>query len=258
MSTQAKTLEQLISELHTTNGDLVTSNNELTNTVVGKMGDINNALSNAQSSVADAVATADTRISDAIRTFAESHADMRINYYDRQLFSKNNLISDHGLVVDPTDETRTEWLQVPCSNGWGVNTYPHHGGLTKVHTISGYSYSPGYHETPQYTEDWSRTYMQFVLTNIEANSTEINEVIESNNIPLGKVGGWWNGARVHNIPCIKVDGKHPYSRLFFRLINVVSNSVTDPQNYQPQNILTFGGNCNFSLDRVVNYPRIPA
>lgn len=255
MSTQAKTLEQLISELHTTNGDLVTSNNELTNTVVGKMGDINNALSNAQSSVADAVATADTRISDAIRTFAESHADMRINYYDNQMHSKQAMIDDGKLVVDPNDASRSKWFVVPTTSR-GYHTYPNESGLTKIHTTRCHSYAPGHSESPeQYQNDWSITYMQFVLANDAATSEQIDQRLAERNINMltdNRVGGWWDGSAVRTIHNVKIRDLHPYTRLHARFVNKTFRGTAEPQS-----ILEFGGNCTFAIDRVVNHPRIP-
>ncbi|KZN53310.1 hypothetical protein [Pseudoalteromonas luteoviolacea] len=260
MSTQAKTLEQLITELHTTNGELIIANNDLTNTVVNKTGEIDAAVTKAQADVSAAIAAGDSRIQKAINDFAQSHADMRINYYDRKLHSKRTLIEDNGLVADPNDETRSNWIRVPNGGAWtGYNTYPAAKKLTKVHTVSGYSYEPGYYESPeQYTADWSCTFMQFILTNESATSEQINDNIASQgaNVDQSKMGGWWNGSLVTGIPCMNIAGLHPYSCLFVRLVNVVANGASDRPGLLPQNVLQFGGNCNFSIDRVVNYPNI--
>ncbi|ESP95475.1 MULTISPECIES: hypothetical protein [Pseudoalteromonas] len=261
MSTQAKTLEQLITELHTTNGDLITANNDLTNTVLNKTGEIDAAVAKAQADVSTAITAGDNRISQAILDLAQSHADMRINYYDRKLHSKTSLIEGSGLTADPNDETRSNWILVPQGGSWtGYHTYPAAKAMTKLHTVAGYSYSPGYSESPvQYTTDWSRTYMQFILTNHSATSEQINDNIASQGVDVNRslTGGWWNGSIVKDIPCMSISGLHPYSCLFVRLVNVVSDGVTEPEGLQPQNILQFGGNCNFSIDRAVNYPRIP-
>ncbi|KID58265.1 hypothetical protein JF50_06190 [Pseudoalteromonas luteoviolacea] len=261
MSTQAKTLEQLITELHTTNGELITSNNDLANTVINKTGEIDAAVAKAQADVSAAVTAGDSRIQQAIINLAQSHADMRINYYDRKVHSKSTLIQDNGLVADPNDETRSIWIKVPNGGGTsGYNTYPAAKALTKVHTVSGYSYSPGYYETPEkYVADWSRTYMQFILTNESATSEQINDNIASQGVDIhqSQMGGWWNGSLVKDIPCMNIAGLHPYSCLFARLVNVVSDGVSNPQSLLPQNILQFGGNSYFSIDRVVNYPKIP-
>ncbi|MBQ4814023.1 hypothetical protein A7985_22500 [Pseudoalteromonas luteoviolacea] len=262
MSTQAKTLEQLITELHATNGELVTANNELTSTVVDKMGTIDAALTNAQAGVNTAISTADSRISQAILNLAQSHADMRINYYDRKVHTKDTLVQDNALVADPNDESKSIWVRVPNGGDWsGFHTYPAANKMTKVHTVAGYSYSPGYSESPvQYARDWSRTYMQFILTNSEATSEQINENIASQGVDINVslTGGWWNGSSVRDIPSMQISGLHTYSSLFVRLVNVVSDGVSEPGDKQPQNIIQFGGSCNFAIDRVVNYPRIPA
>jgi len=261
MSIQAKTLEQLITELHSTNGELITANNELTSTVVNKMGAIDTALANAQTEVNTAITTADSRISQAVLNLAQSHADMRINYYDRKVHTKDTLVQDHGLIADPNDETKSIWIKVPTGGDWsGFHTYAAASRMTKLHTVAGYSYSPGYSESPdKYARDWSRTYMQFILTNTEATSEQINENITSQgvDINISNTGGWWNGSSVRDIPSMQISGVHAYSCLFVRLVNVVSDGVTDPTGKQPQNILQFGGSCNFAIDRVVNYPRIP-
>ncbi|TQF71849.1 hypothetical protein [Pseudoalteromonas luteoviolacea] len=81
MSTQAKTLEQLITELHITNGDLVSANNQLTTTVTGKISDIDTKVAQAKSEL-------DTK-------FMESQ-----NGFNEFMGSANQKFQGTGVTVD--------------------------------------------------------------------------------------------------------------------------------------------------------------
>ncbi|MBQ4836303.1 MULTISPECIES: hypothetical protein [Pseudoalteromonas] len=261
MSTQAKTLEQLITELHTTNGELVSANRELTDTVLNKTAELDNAVIQARQDIQTAVAEAKSDVNKAKLDFAKSHAETKVNYYDRKVHTKTSLIADNGLVVDPNDETRTVWVKVPTGGSWsGFHTYPETNTLTMLHTVSGYAYAPGYSESTKYQQDWSITNMEFILTNDEATSEQINDNIASLGIDvaISRTGGWWDGSRVLQIPAMRLNGLHPYCSLYVRLVNSVFSQVPDRGSKQPQHVVDFGGVCNFAIDRVVNYPHIPA
>ncbi|RXE99604.1 hypothetical protein [Pseudoalteromonas sp. PS5] len=246
---QPMTLEQRIGALQAENGKLIDSNNALTQTVVGKMGEINHALSDAQQDVNEAIARVESKTDQAILNFADSHSDINISYYDQIAHSKASL----EITPDPEDESRSEWMLVPTTS-IGYHIYPTVGALTKVHLAHGYSYAPGHSETPQYERDWSITYLQFVFANSSATSAQINEQLSASTLDLTRFGGWWNGSSTGTIPVLKLDQHHPYSRLFVRFVNHTFH-VANTSN-PPQNIVEFGGNATFAVDRVINYPKI--
>ena len=129
-------------------------------------------------------------------------------------------------------------------------------GITKIHTTRCHSYAPGHSESPeQYQNDWSITYMQFVLANDAATSEQIDQRLAERNINMltdNRVGGWWDGSAVRTIHNVKIRDLHPYTRLHARFVNKTFSGTAEPQS-----ILEFGGNCTFAIDRVVNHPRIP-
>ncbi|MCG7536501.1 hypothetical protein [Pseudoalteromonas sp. OOF1S-7] len=240
-NSQTMSLDQRIAALQQTNGELVASNNTLTQTVTGKMSAINAT-----------VASAEARMDQAIANLAASHSDMRINYFDGVAHSKTSL----EIEADPQQPHMSKWKLVPVT-GIGYHQYPVAGALTRVHLKNGYSYEPGYSESPtQYAADWSRSNMQFVLANEHANSEQLNAAIEAQGATVYTIGGWNSCAKMLTIPCVSIAGLHPYTRLFVRFVNAVSTQV--PSDKQPQNIVDFGGNATFAVDRVVNYPHIKA
>ncbi|AOT09359.1 hypothetical protein [Pseudoalteromonas luteoviolacea] len=259
MSTQAKTLEQLITELHTTNGELVSANRTLTETVLNKTAEVNSVVSQAKLDIQAAIDNAKSEVDNAKLNFAKSHAETKINYYDRKVHTKASLIENSGLVVDPNDDTKTVWVRVPTGGSWsGFHTYPETNTLTMLHTVAGYAYSPGHSESTQYERDWSITNMEFILTNEAATSEQINDNIAALGIDvaISRTGGWWDGSRVLQIPAMRINDMHPYCSLYVRLVNIVFNSVPNKESKLPQEVLQFGGNCTFAIDSVVNYPHI--
>ncbi|KAF7783657.1 hypothetical protein PRUB_a3487 [Pseudoalteromonas rubra] len=240
-NSQTMSLDQRIAALQQTNGELVASNNTLTQTVTGKMSAINAT-----------VASAEARMDQAIANLAASHSDMRINYYDGVAHSKASL----EIEADPDQPHMSKWKLVPVT-GVGYHQYPVIGALTKAHLKHGYSYEPGYSESPtQYASDWSHSVMQFVLTNENASSEQINAELERLGTTVYTAGGWNDNAKMLTIPCLKIADLHPYTRLFVRFVNRTSTRVSGDK--QPQNIVEFGGNATFVVDRVVNYPHIKA
>ncbi|MCF2910096.1 hypothetical protein L1285_17415 [Pseudoalteromonas sp. DL2-H2.2] len=238
-NSQSMSLDQRIAELQQINGELVTSNNTLTQTVTGKMSAINAT-----------VASAEARMDQAIANLAASHSDMRINYYDGVAHSKTSL----EIEADPDQPHMSKWKLVPVS-GIGYHQYPVLGALTKVHLKNGYSYEPGYYESPtQYASDWSRSSIQFVLTNKHASSEQINAELERQGKTPLITGGWNSNAKMLTIPFVGIADLHPYTRLFVRFVNLRSTQVSSDKALQ--NIVEFGGNATFAVDRVVNYPHI--
>lgn len=179
---------------------------------------------------------------DAVLDDLAGHTVMNIHYYDRALHTKQSL----NIVPDAEDETRSEWIPVPYST-LDPFCYDKVGAVTMVHAQRCLAYPGGY---PAYEADTSITKMQFIVANEEATSSQINEHIESNSINLGLYGTWDVTARTMAVPTIGIYNLHPYKVLFVRFVN-------RPHNGAAQNIVNFGGNASFSIDRVVNYPKIP-
>ncbi|OHU87838.1 MULTISPECIES: hypothetical protein [Pseudoalteromonas] len=246
MSEQDKTMTQRLT-------DVVTAADSLTQTVQNQIGQINSTVSAKMSEVDSAVTQANQDIDKAILELGNSHANQVISYYDRIQHSKASLAPE----IDPQDETQTKWQKVPVTNK-GYHIYPRPLALTKVHTINAYRSYPGYYESPEkYVNDWSVTYIEFIVANSEATSEQIDQEIAARNLTVHNVGSWSSCARVYDTNAIKIAGLHPYSQLFVRFKNYV---VPDKraEGVEPQNILEFGGNSYFSIDRVVNYPGIDA
>ncbi|WP_125781803.1 hypothetical protein [Pseudoalteromonas rubra] len=238
-NSQTMSLDQRIAALQQTNGELVASNNTLTQTVTGKMSAINAT-----------IASAEARMDQAIAHLAASHSDMRINYYDGVVNSKTSM----EIEADPQQPHMSKWKLVPVT-GVGYYQYPVIGALTKLHLKNGYSYDGGYHETsPTYHTDWSRTCMQFVLINERATSEQINAELERQGTTLNITGASDANAKMITVPCLQIAELHPYKRLFVRFVNLTSTQVSSDK--QPQNIIEFGGDATFAVDRVVNYPHI--
>ncbi|MCO7190220.1 MULTISPECIES: hypothetical protein [unclassified Pseudoalteromonas] len=236
-NSQTMSLDQRIAALQQTNGELVASNNTLTQTVTGKMGAINAT-----------VASAEARMDQAIANLAASHSDMRINYYDRLVHSKSSL----EIQAEEGQEHISKWKKVPVTTG--CYQYPSVGSLTRAHFTNSYMKEPGYYEKPvQYDQDWSVTQMQFVLANEKATSEQINQMLDEQGSVLLKTGYWDATPRMLTIPCISISGLHPYLVLFVRFINSNSTQISDPRPLQ--NITQFGY-ATFAVDRVVNYPHI--
>ncbi|MBD1581284.1 hypothetical protein [Pseudoalteromonas sp. S16_S37] len=233
--------------------DVVTAADNLTQTVQDQIGQINSTVSTKMGEVNSVITQANQDIDKAIMELGNSHANQIISYYDRVLHTKASLEP----TIDPNDETQTQWIKVPVTNT-GYLTYPAPLKLTKVHTVNVYSSEPGYYEEPEkYVNDWSRSFVEFILANTEATSEQINEEIAAKNLTIQGTGGWWDGARVYDINSIKISGLDPYSQLYVRFKNQVV-SPRQGEGLKPQNILEFGGNSFFSIDRVVNYPGIEA
>lgn len=180
---------------------------------------------------------------DSVLSDLRSNVYMREHFYDSALITKNSL----NIVADTTDETMSEWQQVPVSATGYVN-YSSPSALTMLHLTRCYSYSGGY---PDFATDTSRTAMQFVLTNESANSADINTAIAEQSLELNAVGEWNYNAKSVEIPAISIAGEHPYLSLWVRFVNIPAR-----QGDSAQNVTQFGGDAVFAVNRVVNYYKI--
>jgi hypothetical protein len=168
-------------------------------------------------------------------------------FFDRSItHSKTSL----NIVADIQNRSRSNWVLIPEGND--AMDYPTPGSLTIIHPIFVYSMYGGYYESPRYKTDYSRTQMQFVVANYQATSDQINCELDNSGITPTSHGNWSVSARAFTCNTINISGLHPYKKLFVRFQNV---NVTGKRGGL-QNIVKYGGNSSFKLDRVCNYPEI--
>lgn len=171
--------------------------------------------------------------------------DQTVMYYDGSLHSKNSL----GAVSSATNPHESAWVHVPNTDSH--HSYPKNNVLVQVFLKQSAKSYPGYYEKPEkYKKDWSVSCMQFVYARDASTSEEINKEIDRLGLEplLHRSGGWWNGVSSVHTTFVPVAGHHPYSRLFVRFIN---QSVVSGRH--PQDIVNFGGNSSFKVDRVVSH-----
>ncbi|MCF7515977.1 hypothetical protein L3V43_20590 [Pseudoalteromonas sp. L23] len=194
---------------------------------------------NAQMQQHDAAVASRRAAVDAVLDDLAGHTVMNIHYYDRAIHSKESL----NIKPDPNDETRSEWVRVPYS-GNAPYCYDNEQGLTVVHTAVCSASPPGY---PDFASDKSVSRIQFVIANSRATSEQINKLFDSSDF----YGAWNICAQTLRIPTINIAGLHHYQCLFVRFVNQAFNAGDTAQN-----IIEFGGNSKFAVDKVINYPRI--
>lgn len=167
--------------------------------------------------------------------------------YDNVLHSKTSLEP----VLDPDDDTRTQWIPVPIDLNRGVHFYPKEGALTLVYLGYCLRYTPGRYEDPQFSGDVSQTGQQFVFANDTASSSQINERIGTIGREPQFCGTWSNRTSIVRAEAVVVPGLHPYSRLFVRFVNRGARNGDAPQN-----VLNWGGDAPFKVHQVLHYPQI--
>ncbi|WP_010606463.1 hypothetical protein [Pseudoalteromonas maricaloris] len=188
--------------------------------------------------VASRRAAVDALLQDQIAQTFSVHA-----YYDGAIHGKSSL----NIVANAENQTISDWVPVPLGT-LGEMSGIHAGALAYVKTRRCYSASGGY---PDYLEDKSRTYMQFIMANDNATSQEIDAVIAEKNISLNIFGTWGVTPLTIPVDIINIADKHSYKRLYVRFKNV---GYADGE--MPQNIIEFGGGAHFSIDEVTLYPKI--
>lgn len=198
------------------------------------------AFAKADSELAGRRAAVDTVLADVTK-----NADMRILHLDKAVHSQSSL----SPAVDPNDDSQTEWVPVPTTGiGWrGVLV---NNSKVSVVLPKAYIRPAGY---PDYVEDKSLTMLQFVVASFEATSEQINEAIAAQGIEVVSTGLWGDSSMVAPAKSINLVGLHSYKRLFVRFVNRPYADGTELQN-----VLTYGGNPSFSIERVINFPNIPA
>jgi hypothetical protein len=172
--------------------------------------------------------------------------------FDRtKRLSKGPLIGTGAELLDPIDPTKSQWVQVfPNDKLWMYLTE----GRAVLLNLPVFSVAPpGYYESPvRYAVDQSITFGQFVFANMTATSAEINSRIEALKLPpLPNFGGWNEASSTRVIPVLQVPGKHPYSCLFVRFVNLpyLPGSTAQAVN-------TFGGPTSFSINTAEYFPGI--
>lgn len=167
------------------------------------------------------------------------------NFLDGQLITKSSL----NIKADPNNDTMSEWVKVPVSDGGvGRVSYAVANKVTIAHVKRAYSVPGGY---PDYTADRSVTRMQLIVANDAATSAQINAEIERLNLSLYSIGKWDHAARCYSLHTIDIDGLHDYKSVWVRFVNEAYF-----EGEQPQNIVEFGGNASFAVDRVENYAKV--
>lgn len=213
--------------------------------------DKNQALDAFNQEKSAAFAKADSELSgrraavDAVLGDLSGHVIHKTHYYDSAIHSKNSL----GLIADPSDETVSEWVKVPISAdlpGWAATSLSNK--LTVIYLKRALSYNGGY---PEYVTDKSRSLLQFAVASIGATSEHINQELAAKELTLSKFGGWNNGTSSGEVHTLQIAGLNSYKCLWVRAINIPYQDGEIAQNIEQ-----FGGNCSFSVDKVVNFTNI--
>ena len=182
---------------------------------------------------------------DAVLADVTANTNHYVHHFDKTFHSQSSL----NIPIDPNDETKTQWLKVP-SDSIGKHGFAVQGKKTMVVLPRAYVRPGGY---PDYQTDTSMNCIEFILANYNATSEQINAEIASKNLVIQYDGEWGDGSSTRNIPCIHISGLHNYKSLYVRF---VSKNYT--QNKPPQNVIEYGGNPSFCVDRVINFYDVPA
>lgn len=198
------------------------------------------AFSQADSELAGRRAAVDAVLGDLV-----GQTYVLTNFLDGQLITKSSL----NIVEDPQDETKSQWVKVPVMDGGvGRVSYAVANKVTVAHVKRAYSVPGGY---PDYTQDRSVTRMQFIVANDAATSEQINAEIARLDLSMYSMGKWDHAARCYSLHTIDIDGLHDYKSVWVRFVN-------EPyfEGEQAQNVVQFGGNASFAIDRVENFAKV--
>lgn len=230
--------------------NVVAAASALNQTVRGQIDQINATVNTTATNLTNNVNAKLTQI-DAWRVSARQEfvfpTTMRYGNMDH---NKNELLANNKGNVSP-DPSRSKWMRCGTNVDSKSRGYFTEGELVVVCLDRAISYPPGYYENPQYSSDWSATYMQFVIANESATSEEIDSRLEALAITPEYAGSWSDHSNRVRTTAVNVPSLHPYSQLFVRFSNLVGY---DPQGRAPQDILMFGGPGIFAIDHVAAYP----
>lgn len=174
-----------------------------------------------------------------------------ISSYDtEESFSKSSL----EIVADAIDNTKSEWTLVTPSN-IPATWFPSPEKLTYIRFKQAFSAPPGHYQTPPYLTDTSRTFMRFIVSNIEASQTQIKEQIAEHGFNPNKIGEWAANVSTSQIDCMEVPNVHPYMGLWVQFFNI-GLGINGVGNGVPQEITSFGGDANFNVHSIENYPQL--
>ena len=208
------------------------------------------ALNQFNQDKAQAFAAADSQLQqrraavDAVLADVTKSTDFFVHHFDKAIHTQTSL----GAAIDLNDESKTKWVKVP-TNSLGRHGSAVAGTKAEIVLPKAYARPGGY---PDYAEDKSYTFPQFILASYIATSEQINAAIEEQQTPLFRAGTWGDGGQVSQVPVIDISGLHPYKALFVRFINIPYGGGTVAQN-----VIDFGGNPSFSVDRIINFFRTP-
>ena len=168
---------------------------------------------------------------------------------DRAVFDPSVIHSKTSLspTVDPENNSQTNWQivnMIPSVSRISGNELK----KAVLHINNTLTNPPGLYEDPQFSNDKSRTLLNFVLASSEMSSDEINARISERGLVIENVGGSLQVVAAKEIPIIRPDGNGAFMKLWVRFRNVVFSG-----DGEPQEITTFGGNILFQLDSLSVY-----
>ena len=251
--------------LETQVADLVTATNSLTGTVNTKIADIDAAKNAAVTTMNDRVTTFNSTDLPAMQAAVDALEAQIPNklidngtgnpafaYYDGQLINQS-----YGMSVDPNDPYATLWTPVPGKATGYNHFYPSENTHCVAYLRRGTATaSNGYYEDPQFATVAAQSNFQLCFANDAATSDEINAELAATGQSPDYLGSWWDGSWIGRIGAVRVDGHHPYSRLYMRIVNREAPNNTNP-NAQ-WTIASGISSCSISVDKVVNFKSLPS
>lgn len=178
----------------------------------------------------------------------------RVQFDPTVIHTKSSL----NLAVDPADNKRTIWAPM------NIFSLPANGLLnlnTAINNLAGALYLsrcngtvPGNSEAPRFSQDYSFTVAEFVVTNSARNNQQINDALAQQNVqpalPALLIFPHALDAGAVRVPIVGTSFAH----LFVRFRNVIAhNAITQnivAADEQPQPIATHGGNGAFALQEL--------
>jgi len=203
----------------------------------GKIADINARVAAKEAEVDTFIATAQSKLA----------KPLVLKYDDKIVHYK----SDPEVVIDADDEARTEWMAVPTPEVTYLYSLNPNVQFAIMNVSRIFGAPGGYYENPQYDTDHSVTRMQFILAPTEVTSDQINNYIEVEGLEIPSIRQWSYGAYSIDLPILMVPDAGTGFKLYMRFINAVYDAAPEvPDNAEPQNILSFGGDSSFVVQTV--------
>jgi hypothetical protein len=203
----------------------------------GKIAEINARISSKESQVDTFIDTAQSKLAKPLTLV-----------YDETVVHYK---SDPITVADPADDTRSNWVSVNTPLTSYLYTLNPNNQFAVMNVSRIFGAPGGYYENPQYDTDHSVTRMQFILAPTEVTSDQINNYIEVEGLEIPSIRQWSYGAYSIDLPILMVPDAGTGFKLYMRFINAVYDAAPEvPDNAEPQNILSFGGDSSFVVQTV--------